>query len=54
MTDDSHIYAKHIEQSININIRTNALHQLKSMYRYELKCNATNNYLYIHYLHNTY
>lgn len=32
MTDDPHIYAKHIEQSININIRTNALHQLKSMY----------------------
>ncbi|XP_050087974.1 uncharacterized protein LOC126572593 [Anopheles aquasalis] len=29
MTDDSSIYAKHIEQSININIRTHSLQQLK-------------------------
>lgn len=32
MTDDPLIYAKHIEQSININIRTQSLQQLKSIY----------------------
>lgn len=33
MTEDPLIYAKHIEQSININIRTQSLQQLKRNYR---------------------
>ena len=34
MTDDPMIYAKHIEQSININIRTQSMQQLKSKHNY--------------------
>ena len=32
MTEDPTIYAKHIEQSINVNIRTHSLQQLKRNY----------------------
>lgn len=32
MTDEKGIYVKHIEQSINVNIRTHPINQLKRKY----------------------
>lgn len=46
MTEDALIYAKHIEQSININIRTQSLQQLKSKFSSALLPDTTWLYTY--------